>query len=201
MITKEILFQINEQSKILKSDIIVLFNGMIYGANRSDNGPSIIKSIPFDVPYDFNYEIMQFYSKDLAQLIREFNENDLLINQYNIICGKVIMPINNIFQYVSVIDTHNKLYSNMREDNLITAILDFKPYMENALKCKSIEKKLVSIDRNLNIIYHGSMLPINKSDKVSASIYKYTDMINIYNLQIIKKNKIIAVYMACLKIN
>lgn len=201
MITKEILVLINDQTKVLKSDIIVLFNGMIYGGNKSDAGPSIIKTIPFDIPYSFNYEIVQFYSKDLAQLIRQFDDNDLIINSQSIICGEVIMPINNQFQYYSVIDTYNKLYSYMTQENLITAILDFKPYMENALKCKSIEKKLISVDRNLNMIYHGSMLPINKSDKVTASIYKCSDFINIYNLQIMKKNTTIAVTMACLKID
>ena len=50
MITKEILLQIQNQTKILKSDIIVLFNGVIYGGNKSDVGPTILKSTPFIEP-------------------------------------------------------------------------------------------------------------------------------------------------------
>lgn len=204
MITKEILLQIQNQTKILKSDIIVLFNGVIYGGNKSDVGPTILKSTPFIEPEGFNYELRQFYSKDLANLISKgFNKTDeeLIVNNFSISYGDIIFEINNEFQFNSVLNSYNNLLINSREDKLILSELDARPYMETVLQCKSEEKDLIKINRNMMMMYHGSMLPINKSDKINMFVYNYSPIVNIYNINIIKKTNIIKVFTACLKIS
>lgn len=204
MITKEILLQIQNQTKILKSDIIVLFNGVIYGGNKSDVGPTILKSTPFIEPEGFNYELRQFYSKDLANLISKgFNKTDeeLIVNNFSISYGDIIFEINNEFQFNSVLNSYNNLLINSREDKLILSELDARPYMETVLQCKSEEKDLIKINRNMMMMYHGSMLPINKSDKINMFIYSYSPIVDIYNINIIKKTNIIKVFTACLKIS
>lgn len=204
MITKEILLQIQNQTKILKSDIIVLFNGVIYGGNKSDVGPTILKSTPFIEPEGFNYELRQFYSKDLANLISKgFNKTDeeLIVNNFSISYGDIIFEINNEFQFNSVLNSYNNLLINSREDKLILSELDARPYMETVLQCKSEEKDLIKINRNMMMMYHGSMLPINKSDKINMFVYNYSPIVDIYNINIIKKTNIIKVFTACLKIS
>lgn len=204
MITKEILLQIQNQTKILKSDIIVLFNGVIYGGNKSDVGPTILKSTPFIEPEGFNYELRQFYSKDLANLISKgFNKTDeeLIVNNFSISYGDIIFEINNEFQFNSVLNSYNNLLINSREDKLILSELNARPYMETVLQCKSEEKDLIKINRNMMMMYHGSMLPINKSDKINMFVYNYSPIVDIYNINIIKKTNIIKVFTACLKIS
>lgn len=204
MITKEILLQIQNQTKILKSDIIVLFNGVIYGGNKSDVGPTILKSTPFIEPEGFNYELRQFYSKDLANLISKgFNKTDeeLIVNNFSISYGDIIFEINNEFQFNSVLNSYNNLLINSREDKLILSEPDARPYMETVLQCKSEEKDLIKINRNMMMMYHGSMLPINKSDKINMFVYNYSPIVDIYNINIIKKTNIIKVFTACLKIS
>ena len=56
------------------------------------------------------------------------------------------------------------------------------------------EKDLIKINRNMMMMYHGSMLPINKSDKINMFIYSYSPIVDIYNINIIKKTNIIKVF-------
>lgn len=203
-LTKELLTNLFEQSKILKSDIISISSYNILGSNYDY---TIIKRIICDNRFLAQFTI-QFISKDMQVFIKAMNEinDDLIVNEDNLICGDNILYINNTFQNYHLLDIYSRFVSNTyTKENLILHLDDAKEYMHNVLACKAAEKDLIKINENLMVIMHGSMLPINKNDKVSLDIYRYNDISNIYNMFIEKKKKkeifTIEVFMLCLNIN
>lgn len=203
-LTKELLTNLFEQSKILKSDIISISSYNILGSNYDY---TIIKRIICDNRFLAQFTI-QFISKDMQVFIKAMNEinDDLIVNEDSLICGDNILYINNTFQNYHLLDIYSRFVSNTyTKENLILHLDDAKEYMYNVLACKAAEKDLIKINENLMVIMHGSMLPINKNDKVSLDIYRYNDISNIYNMFIEKKKKkeifTIEVFMLCLNIN
>lgn len=202
ILTKKLLTYIFEKSKILKSDLI-LYNGQckIYGSNLNY---TIIKHFyDGDLPH-LSYSI-EFISKDMQVFIKNMNtiDDELIINQDgSLICGDNIIWINNPYRISTILNTYTNFIMNIKTDNLLINIENAKQCMQNALSCKAAEKEVVKINNNLMLIMHGSMLPINKNDKVSISVYKYNYISNIYIITILKKNKYpINVYMLCLNID
>ncbi len=66
---------------------------------------------------------------------------------------------------------------------------------------KSSQKSVYKINREHMIIQYGRMLPVNKKDIVTISIYPFNEQISIYKYDISKNKKYnIECYMACLNI-
>lgn len=199
-----LLTEILKESKPLKSERITIINDSIYGSNLDY---TIIKYKKTNI--DINIKI-SFISKDMALFIRNIEKmNDpIIITDYNIICGDFSIEINNIYQENHIIEIYSKFTSFTFYNNPIITIDDAKEYMDKVLQCKAAEKDLIKINRDHIMIMHGSMLPINKSDKVSLKIYDYTisDKYNynnssIYEYTIFKKSlNPITVFMLCLNI-
>lgn len=203
--TKEILTHIFELSKILKCDIIYVFNDTIYGSNYDS---TILKKVhyPNDIVLRLIGEI-EFISKDMQVFIKAINEcnDDLIIHLYKIICGDNFICINNPFRIGYLNNIFNKFEYGIHTGKLLCDIDDAKLYMENVLSCRAAEKDLIKIDRNIMLIMHGSMLPINKTDSVSLKVFSYNGQSNIFNIFINKKKKkqiiTVEVYMLSLIIN
>ena len=71
----------------------------------------------------------------------------------------------------------------------------------NDFDLKSSQKSVYKINREHMIIQYGRMLPVNKKDIVTISVYPFNEQISIYKYDISKNKKYnIECYMACLNI-
>ena len=190
---KDILIDLYDKAKVLKSDKIMVINGNIIGVNSDYSILKVIHNI-IDPNIIIEYEDNTSMSK-FIKYIKE-SPNDIVICDSYIICDSEIVYINNKFQQEEII----RLSSIFEyHTNNIQPIL-CEEYI-NDFDLKSSQKSVYKINREHMIIQYGRMLPVNKKDIVTISIYPFNEQISIYKYDISKNKKYnIECYMACLNI-
>ena len=190
---KDILIDLYDKAKVLKSDKIMIMNGNIIGVNSDYSILKIIHNI-VDPNIIIEYEDNTTMSKFIKYIIE--SPNDIVICDNYIICDSEIVYINNKFQQEEIIRLSGIFEYHTSNVQPILC----KEYINN-FDLKSSQKSVYKINRDYMIIQYGRMLPVNKKDIVTISIYPFNEQISIYKYDISKNKKYnIECYMACLNI-
>lgn len=205
---KLILIDLFENAKILKSERICITDSIILGCNLDY---SIFKTLEDENVNrelsELNLTDLSYINKDMSLFVRNIKKDldngidlELIILPDKIIYGNIFIDINSMFQLRQLKNIHYQLLSNIVDNVLYKRLSDVKPLLQNFLSCKSSEKTVVKVDREHMMIVHGNLLPINKSDKVGLDVYSITNNKSLWIYYIIKKSKLINVYIYCLNI-
>lgn len=183
-----VLMDIMETANVLKSDIVLLYGNSIFGTD--------IK-LTYLLRTDFNNTnnlIMIFNIKDMKDFIKlqssideininnshVYSSNGTSISIFNIeYYTRIINMINN----VNIIMNNSILYqnTNLRED------LDF----EQILQHKTAEGAFMyNIENKFPIFIYNNLLPVNKGDSVSITIFNDTNIRFLSRFDITKKKKV-----------
>lgn len=204
------LINLFDAVKSLKSSRVYISpNCMILGANEDY---SVFKKLEVKEPMEIvqymnelGLKELTFIHKDMSLFVRYIKkENNSMadIDVYNnkIIYENICVDINNGFQLYTFNNKFYQFINNIANSMIDIQLPDVRPYLTTYDSCKSAEKTTVKIDRNHMMIIHGSMLPINKADKVGLNIYNMSKNVSIWIYNIIKPKQTINVYTYCLNI-
>ena len=173
--------------KLIKDDIITLYNGILYA---SDTYRTCLKCIRVNVNRSLNFSLCgKEIKKDFLSTITD-TEIVLDKDNYFIYCMNNLSNINSgilIPTCNDIVDLYNKInleaqyskytrYENIKEDQQFLDVLE-KKSKDGAIMYKK--------DKYIMFIYSG-LLPINKADKVNLNIYDMGAYF-ISNFEIIKK--------------
>lgn len=207
---KSALINLFEAVKSLKSNrVYIAPNSMILGANEDY---SVFKKLEVRNPMEIvecmnelGLRELTFIHKDMSLFVRHIKAEDNPMIDIDIYSNKIIyenicVDINNGFQLYTFNNKFYQFINNIANSMIDIQLDDVRPYLTTYDACKSAEKTTVKIDRNHMMIMHGSMLPINKSDKVGLNIYSMSKNVSIWIYNIMKPKQTISVYTYCLNI-
>ena len=179
--------EIIKAAKLIKDDIVTLYNGVLYS---SDEYNTCLKCIKVNVNPSLNFSLA---AKEIKkEFLSTITDTEIVLDKdkYLIYCMNnlantnpgILIPTNN-----HIVDLYNKLmhestysifnrYENIKEDQDFLNILD-KKSKDGATMYKK--------DKYIMYIFSG-LLPINKSDKVNLNIYDIGPYF-ISNFEILKK--------------
>lgn len=186
-----------EMTKVLKSDIIYIFGNIIYG---TDSNFTYLKQMTFDNVLGISICYEQKLMNDFIKLCTDtivLDNNVLLSNIERLYINndayiRNILELERKINEMVLVNTNTINVDNVRENS----------QFEHAISLKSAQGiGLYKINEEYILSIFKGLLPINKSDKVSLSIYDINDNRFLSRFIVSKpKNKIITVSVMYLKI-
>ena len=189
--------EIIEIAKLLKSDIIYIIGNTIYG---TDSNFTYLKQMTFENTVGINICYEQKLMNDFIKLCT----NTITLENNSLMSNIEVLYINNENHIRNIVNLNNKInqivlnnYNNLNVDNA----RDNQEF-ENAISLKTAQGiGLYRVSEEYILSIFKGLLPINKKDKTSLSIYDVDYNRFLTRFVISKpKNKVIIVNVMYLKI-
>lgn len=189
--------EIIEIAKLLKSDIIYIIGNTIYG---TDSNFTYLKQMTFENTLGINICYEQKLMNDFIKLCT----NTITLENNSLMSNIEVLYVNNENHIRNIVNLNNKInqivlnnYNNLNVDNA----RDNQEF-ENAISLKTAQGiGLYRISEEYILSIFKGLLPINKKDKTSLSIYDVDYNRFLTRFVISKpKNKVIIVNVMYLKI-
>ena len=200
---KQMLINIYEKAKILKTDIILLQNGILYGVNKEYTIARVYEGDMSNI--DKNITFTYLHGTSMSKFINYIkdSESEITFCGSYITCDDEIIGVNNIFHMDQVMRIMSKFFYDTNQSPVVSIdnLIDYFGY--NPFDKKSAIKDTIKIDRNHILLIYGKMISMNKGDKLALDIFDTNNNeISVWRFTVIKKHheKVIS-YIAALNIS